>query len=290
MKRTKLQLFPYVNGLIMLFVALTTLYPLWYVLVNSLLNYEDSMRGASLLWPSSFAFQSYTSLFRDNTILQGLWISVARTATATVSHVLFTAAVAYPLSKPYLVGQKLYMRLGLITMLFSGGLIPTFVLLYNMGLYDRFLVYIIPGLFSYYNMLIFRTFFKGMPASIEESAKVDGAGDFRIFATIVLPNAKAVIATISLYAIVYHWNDVLAGYIYIRSNALRPLQTILYRIVVENLGTQMQKQSMSTLGHKVAANSIKYAAMVVATAPVIMIYPLLQRYLVKGAMLGAIKE
>lgn len=290
MKNRKLQVFPYVNGLIMLVVAVTTLYPLWYVLINSLLNYTDSMRSSALLWPTSFTLENYASIFRDSTILQGLWISIARTTTATAGHVLFTAAVAYPLSKPYLVGQKVYMRIGLVTMLFSGGLIPTFVLLYHLGLYDNFLVYILPGLFSYYNMLIFRTFFKGMPASIEESAKVDGAGDFRIFATIVLPNAKAVLATISLYAIVYHWNDVLAGYIYIRSNALRPLQTILYRIVAENLGTQMQKQTMSAMGRKVSANSIKYAAMMVATAPVLMVYPLLQRYLVKGAMLGAIKE
>lgn len=290
MRSKKFELFPYVNGLIMIIVAITTLYPLWYVLINSVLTYEDSMRHASMLWPSSFTLNNYRSIFRDNTIMNAFGISVARTVIATIGHVLFTATVAYPLSKKYLVGRKAYMRVGLVTMLFSGGLIPTFVLLYNMGFYDNFLVYIIPGLFSYYNMLIFRTFFMGMPDSIEESAKVDGAGDLRIFATIVLPNAKAVLATIALYSIVYHWNDVFTGYIYVRSNSLKPLQTVLYRIIAENLGTQMQKQAMNAMGQKVSANSIKYAAMMVATVPVLMVYPFLQRYLVKGAMLGAIKE
>lgn len=290
MTRKKLEVFPVVNGIIMIVVAITTLYPIWYVLINSVLTYEDSMRSASMLWPSSFTLQSYRSIFRDSTITTGFAISIARTVCATVGHVLFTSVVAYPLSKKYLVGRKVYMRIGLVTMLFSGGLIPTFVLIYNIGLYNNFLVYIIPALFSYYNMLIFRTFFMGMPASIEESAKVDGAGDLRIFATIVLPNAKAVIATIALYAIVYHWNDVFAGYIYVRNNSLKPLQTILYRIISENLGTQMQKQAMSAMGQRVSANTIKYAAMMVATVPILMVYPFLQRYLVKGAMLGAIKE
>lgn len=288
--RKRIELFPIINGLIMLVIAVSTLYPIWYVLINSVLTYEDSMRQASMLWPSSFTLNNYRSILMDSTILNGLWISVARTAVATAGHVLFTSMVAYPLSKKNLLGRKVYMRIGLVTMLFGGGLIPTFVLLYNMGLYDHFLVYVIPGLFSYYNMLIFRTFFAGMPTSIEESATVDGAGDLRIFFTIVLPNAKAVLATISLYCIVYHWNDVFSGYIYVRSNNLKPLQTILYRILAENLGGQMQKQSMTAMGQKVSANSIKYASMMVATVPVLMVYPFLQRYLVKGAMLGAIKE
>lgn len=288
--RKRIELFPIINGLIMLVIAVSTLYPIWYVLINSVLTYEDSMRQASMLWPSSFTLNNYRSILMDSTILNGLWISVARTAVATAGHVLFTSMVAYPLSKKNLLGRKVYMRIGLVTMLFGGGLIPTFVLLYNMGLYDHFLVYVIPGLFSYYNMLIFRTFFSGMPTSIEESATVDGAGDLRIFFTIVLPNAKAVLATISLYCIVYHWNDVFSGYIYVRSNNLKPLQTILYRILAENLGGQMQKQSMTAMGQKVSANSIKYASMMVATVPVLMVYPFLQRYLVKGAMLGAIKE
>jgi len=288
--RKRLEIFPWVNGVIMIVIALVTLYPIWYVLINSVLTYEDSMRGASMLWPSSITAQSYQSIFRDNTITGGFLISVARTACATLGHVLFTAAVAYPLSKKYLAGRKVYMRIGLITMLFSGGLIPTFVLIHGMGLYNSFLVYVIPALFSYYNMLIFRTFFMGMPASIEESAKMDGAGDLRIFFTIVLPNAKAVVATIALYAIVYHWNDVLVGYIYVRNNSLKPLQTILYRILSENLGAQMQKQAMNAMGKRVSANTIKYAAMMMAILPILMVYPFLQRYLIKGAMLGAIKE
>lgn len=290
MKLKRITLFDVINVLIMLLVCVITVYPIWYVLINSFLSYEDSMRGAAMLWPSSFTLYSYRSIFSNDTIPRAFFISVARTTCATIGHVLFTAIVAYPLSKPYLIGRKAYMRIGLVTMLFSGGMIPTFILIHKLGLYDHFLVYVIPALFSYYNMLIFRTFFMGMPASIEDSAKVDGAGDLTIFFRIVLPNAKAVLATISLYAIVYHWNDVFSGYIYIRQNDLKPLQTVLYRIISENLGSQMQKQAMSSMGLKVSPNAIKYAAMMVAIVPILMIYPFLQKYLVKGAMLGAIKE
>lgn len=289
MKLKRISAFDIVNTIIMLSVCVVTLYPLWYVTINSFLTYEDSMRGSAMLWPHSFTFDNFRTIFEDNIIPHAFMITVLRTLYATIGHVLFTAMVAYPLSKSYLIGKKTYMRIGLITMLFGGGMIPYFILIYNIGLYDTFWVYIIPGLFSYYNMLIMRTFFMGMPASIEESAKVDGAGDLRIFLTIVLPNAKAVLATISLYCIVYHWNDHFSGYIYVRDNSLKPLQTILYRIISENLGGQMQQQAFNNFNKKISPNSIKYASMLVAIVPILAVYPLLQKYLVKGAMIGAVK-
>lgn len=286
----KLTAFDYLNGTGMILLSLATLYPLWYVLINSFLNYEDSMRSVSLLWPSSFTMTSYRTIFQDSMLVNGFLLSVLRTASATTVHVVFTSMVAYALSKSFLIGRKFHIRFGLVTMLFSGGLIPTFVLYYRIGLYDNFLVYVLPAMFSYYNMLIFRTFFRQMPASMEESATIDGAGTLRTFFSVVMPNAKAVTATIALYAIVYHWNDFFIGYIFVRNSALKPLQTVLYRIINENVGNQMQKQVMSAMGYKVSANSIKYAAMMTATVPVLAVYPFLQKYLVKGVMLGAIKE
>ncbi len=286
----KMTAFDYINGTLLITLSLVTLYPLWYVLINSFLNYEDSMRFAALWWPSSFSLSSYSTIFQNSMLVNGFILSIFRTVVATTVHVLFTSMVAYALSKPYLIGRQFHLRFGLITMLFSGGLIPTFVLYYRIGLYDNFLVYVLPAMFSYYNMLIFRTFFRGMPASMEESATIDGAGTLRTFFSVVLPNAKAVTATIALYAIVYHWNDFFIGYIFVRSPQLKPLQTVLYRIINENIGNQMQKQVMNSMGYKVSANSIKYAAMMTATLPVLAVYPFLQKYLVKGVMLGAIKE
>jgi putative aldouronate transport system permease protein len=282
--------FQAVNGLVMLILCFTTLYPVWYILINSLLQSADALRGASLWWPKSVTLDNYATVFGSGNILHAMLVSVLRTAAATSVHVFFTAMVAYPLSKVYLMGRKFYMGFGLVTMLFNGGLIPFFLLIRSLGMYDSFLVYVIPAMFSYYNMLIFRTFFKAMPDSIEESAQVDGAGDFRTFLTIVLPNAKAVIATIALFAGVYHWNDQFTGYLFIKKESLMPIQTLLFKVVAENSTQLMQQQALGSLGRRVSPNSIKFATMVIATAPILMVYPFLQRYLVQGVMLGAIKE
>ncbi len=286
----RFSLFQTVNGLVMLLLCFTTLYPVWYILINSLLESADALRGASLWWPKSVTLDNYYTVFHNGNILNAMLVSVLRTAAATTVHVFFTAMVAYPLSKAHLMGRKFYMGFGLVTMLFNGGLIPFFLLIRALGMYDSFLVYVIPAMFSYYNMLIFRTFFKAMPDSIEESAQVDGAGDFRTFLTIVLPNAKAVIATIALFAGVYHWNDQFTGYLFIKKESLVPIQTLLFRVVAENSAVAMQQQALGSLGRRVSPNSIKFATMVIATAPILMVYPFLQRYLVQGVMLGAIKE
>ncbi len=282
--------FQAVNGLVMLILCFTTLYPVWYILINSLLQSADALRGASLWWPKSVTLDNYVTVLGSGNILNAMLISVLRTLIATTVHVFFTAMVAYPLSKVHLMGRKFYMGFGLVTMLFNGGLIPFFLLIRGLGMYDSFLVYVVPAMFSYYNMLIFRTLFKAMPDSIEESAQVDGAGDFRTFLTIVLPNAKAVIATIALFAGVYHWNDQFTGYLFIKKETLMPIQTLLFKVVAENSTQLMQQQALGSLGRRVSPNSIKFATMVIATAPILMVYPFLQRYLVQGVMLGAIKE
>lgn len=289
-RRGHFSLFNLVNGFVMIALCFATLYPVWYIVINSLLESTDSLRGAALWWPSSLTLDNYRTVFQNGNILGAMWISALRTAVATTVHVFFTAMVAYPLSKRDLIGRKFYLGFGLVTMLFHGGLIPSFLLIRALGLYDSFFVYVIPAMFSYYNMLIFRTFFKGMPESIEQSAQVDGAGDFRIFLTIILPNAKAVLATIALFAGVYHWNDHFMGYLYIRNPSLVPIQTLLFRVVAENSTVQMQQQALGSMGRRVSPNSIKFATMVIATTPILVMYPFLQRFLVQGVMLGAIKE
>lgn len=288
-KRTKTDMFNVFNGLGMLLICLSTIYPIWYIVINSVTGTEESIRQSVNLWPSTFSTDSYRVVFQNSGLLTSFGISVARTVLATAIHVFFTAMVAYGLSKKHLLGRKLYMVIGIVTMLFNGGLIPTFLLIQNLHLYDTFLVYIIPTMFSFYNLIIFVSFFNSLPESLEESAKVDGANEFTVFLRIVIPCSKAVFATLALFVGVYNWNDYFFGVIYIDNESLRPIQTLLYKIVSENSVTLLQQQAMNSMGKRISPDSIKFATMVVATVPIVIVYPFLQRYFVKGFMIGSIK-
>lgn len=291
-RRTRLRgigVFEVCNALLMLGVCFLTLYPMWFVLINSLNAPEQALLGTVNWFPTQFSLASYSVVFNDKTMMNGFVVTTLRTVIGSAAHVLFTAIIAYGMSKTTLIGRKLYMKIALITMLFSGGLIPTFILMTKLGLYDNFWVFVIPGMYSFFNMVIFMSFFRTIPDSLEESAKVDGASDYGVLFRIVLPNSMAVIATISLFSAVYHWNDYYQGVIYIRSQEILPLQTILYKIIAENSMSFMQQQAMAQFGARLPGNSIKFASMMVATLPILVFYPFIQRYLVKGVMIGAIK-
>lgn len=275
--------------IIMFIVCFITLYPMWYIVANSLAAADSASLGATAWWPSSVSFDSYKVVFQNEYIVSGFLVTIARTVIATAAHVIFTAVVAYGLSRPQLVGRKLYMKIAMITMFFNGGLIPNFILMLKLHLYNTFWVFVIPGMFTFYDMIIFISFFRTIPDSLLESAKIDGASEYKIFWKILLPNCKAVIATIVLFAGVYHWNDYYQGIIYIRNKSLQPLQTILYKLLAESSMTTQQQQAMLALGGSTPSVTIKFASMVVATLPIICIYPFIQKYLVKGVMIGAIK-
>jgi putative aldouronate transport system permease protein len=277
------------NTLLMLAVCFLTLYPMWFVFVNSLNAPQQAMLGTVNWFPKELSLASYSVVFNDKSMMNGFYITTLRTVIGTAVHVLFTAIVAYGMSKSNLIGRKVYLKIALITMLFSGGLIPTFILMTKLGLYDNFLVFIIPAMYTFFNMVIFMSFFRTIPDSLEESAKVDGASDYGVLFRIVLPNSMAVIATISLFSAVYHWNDYFQGVLYIHSQEKLPLQTILFKIIAENSMSFMQQQAMAQFGAKLPGNSIKFASMMVATLPILAFYPFIQRYLVKGVMIGAIK-
>lgn len=277
------------NTLLMLAVCFITLYPMWFVFINSLNSPEQALLGTVNWFPKEWSLANYSVVFNDKSLMNGFYITTLRTVIGTAAHVLFTAIVAYGMSKTHLIGRKVYMKIALITMLFSGGLIPTFILMTKLGLYDNFLVFIIPAMYTFFNMVIFMSFFRTIPESLEESAKVDGASDYGVLFKIVLPNSMAVIATISLFSAVYHWNDYYQGVIYIYSQEKLPLQTILYKIIAENSMSFMQQQAMAQFGARLPGNSIKFASMMVATLPILAFYPFIQRYLVKGVMIGAIK-
>ncbi|QHW35158.1 carbohydrate ABC transporter permease [Paenibacillus rhizovicinus] len=270
----------------MILLCLFMLYPVWYVLVNSLNDGSDALRGGIYFWPRMFSLQSYRVVLEDQSILRALWITVAKTVVGTLTHVFFTAMVAYAYSRKELIGRRIYMYLGTFTLFFSGGLIPYYLLIRDLHLLDSFLVYIIPALFSFFNLIIFLSFFREIPEGLEEAAKLDGANDLKIFIRIIIPVSMPVIATIALFTGVSQWNDYFTGVIFINDPSLQPVQTFLYRIVSESGSTQLQSGSIN---RTVTMQSIKLATMVVTTLPIVLVYPFLQKYFVKGFMIGSIK-
>ena len=277
-------------------LAFATFYPFWNALVISLNSGMDTMKGGITFWPREFSLDNYKVVFQDSRILNGFYISVLRTVVGTAMAIMFTAIFAYGISRKELVGRNYYMIFCIITMFFSGGLIPTFILIRGLGLFNTFWVMVIPGLLSVWNMIIFRTFFQALPAGLEESAKIDGCGYWATFFRIVLPLSGPVIATLGLFTAVYHWNDWFSPSIYISDQDLLPIQTMLQQILSSNIMSEQMAQADSAAAGRMAAmktvstKSLSMATMMVATIPIICVYPFVQKYFVKGVLVGSLKE
>jgi putative aldouronate transport system permease protein len=276
------------NIIFMSLFALVIIFPIWDIVVASFSNPDSLAKPGIRVWPEEFSLESYKLVFQDATIWNAFLISILKTVVGVITHVLFTAMVAYGMSKKDLFGRNIYTAIGIGTMFFSGGMIPTYLLMKSLGLLDSFWVYIIPSLFSYYDMIILMNFFREIPDSLEESAKIDGAGAWTIFLKIILPLSTPVLATIALFNGVYQWNDYMTAKLYISNEALYPIQMKLYEIIV-----QTQAQTMQTATSVViptSSESIQLATIVIATVPIVLVYPFLQKYFIKGMMIGAVKE
>lgn len=277
-------------GILMLVICFVSLYPVWYTVIISFNDSSDALRGGIYWWPRKFSLESYKTVFQDTTIIRAFMVTVLRTLIGTVTSVFFTAMVGYAFSKKHIMGNKFYTILGTITMFFGGGLIPYFITLKNLGLYNNFLVYIIPSLFNFYNMIIFRSFFNELPAGLEESARLDGANDLMIFIRIVIPLSAPVIATIALFNGVGHWNDYFTGVLYINDAELQPIQTYLFRIIASASASKtVVAMPAGVTAQQVSSQSVRLATMVVTTFPIMCVYPFLQKYFVKGMLIGSIK-
>ncbi|GAK41849.1 carbohydrate ABC transporter permease [Paenibacillus urinalis] len=283
------RIFNAVNTTLLVITMIVIIVPLWNVLVSSFASSRALAEGGFVFWPSELSLENYQAVFRDSSIWQAFFISISKTVIGVVTHVFFCAMVAYGLSKKYVRGRKLYVSMGVITMFFSGGMIPTYLLIKDLGLLDSFWVYIIPALLSYYDVVILMNFFRGVPEALEESAKIDGAGDWKVFLKIFIPLSMPAMATIALFNGVGQWNDFMTTKLYVTNEALYPLQMKLYEIIV-----QSQTQSMQNIGGSVvietATKGVQLATIVITTLPIVIIYPLLQRYFISGMMLGAVKE
>jgi putative aldouronate transport system permease protein len=280
-------------------LGLVTLYPFWNSAVLSFNVGMDTSRGGVTIWPRAFTLDNYRIVFQDTRIINAFFISVMRTIAGTLISIFLTSIFAYGLSVKGVIGKKYYMIFAIITLYFSGGLIPSFLVNRELGLMDTFWVMVIPSAVSVWNMIIFRTFFMGLPAGLEESAKIDGASTFGIFFRIVLPLSGPVLATLSLFTAVYHWNDWFTATIYINNTNLFPIQTMLQQILNSSImgdqlalaskGSGAAADAMSAM-QSVTTKSLSMATMMVATIPIIAVYPFVQRFFVKGVLVGSLKE
>lgn len=282
------KIFNIANIMFMVFFLAIIALPLWNIIALSFNDATDSTRGGIYFWPREFSLESYLTVFEDNAIYKAFIISVGKTFIGVILHTAFTSIVAYGMSRRDLIGRKVYMNMGILTMFVSGGMIPTFLLFKSLGLLNNFWVYIIPVLFSFYDMVILMNFFRSIPYSLEESAAMDGANPFVIFTKIILPLSLPVLATIALFHGVFQWNDYMTANIYVDNRDLYPLQMLLYRIVSQNLSPAVA--TGANVVRNTTSQSLQLATMVVTTVPVVVIYPFLQKYFIQGMTLGSVKE
>ncbi|MFJ3330739.1 carbohydrate ABC transporter permease [Enterococcus sp. NPDC086594] len=282
------KIFNTANVIFMVFFLAIIALPLWNIVALSFNDATDAARGGIYFWQREFSLESYYTVFEDSAIYKAFVISVAKTVIGVVLHTALTAMVAYGMSRRNLMGRKIYMNMGILTMFVSGGMIPTFLLFKELGLLNNFWVYIIPVLFSFYDMVILMNFFRSIPFSLEESAMMDGANPFIIFVKIILPLSLPVLATIALFHGVFQWNDYMTANIYVDDRSLYPLQMLLFRIVSENLSPAVA--TGTNVVRNTTSQSLQLATMVVTTVPVVVIYPFLQKYFIQGMTLGSVKE
>lgn len=283
------RLFDITNVVFMIVLSIVTLYPFLYVFFASLSDptWLVKVRGI-ILYPHGVTFVAYKMVFQNPAILTGYANTLFYVVVGTSLNILMTSLGAYALSRQNVMWKNPIMFCIVFTMFFNGGLIPTFLLVNNLGMLDSRWALIIPVAMSAYNLIIMRTAFQGVPVSLEESAKLDGANDFTVLFRIILPLSMPVIAVMILFYGVGHWNAWFNALIYIRTRDLYPLQLILREILITN-STDSMMTGVGGGDKMPVGETIKYATIIIATVPVLCLYPFLQKYFVKGVMIGAIK-
>jgi putative aldouronate transport system permease protein len=282
--------FDAVNALFMVIIMIATLYPFWFIFMASLSKPSALVSHTGImLWPKGFNLEAYRLVFKNPNILSGYQNTLVILFAGTFINIAMTSLGAYVLSRNNFAIKKIMLIMIVFTMYFSGGLIPRYLLIYDtLGMGDKLLALIIPGAISTWNLIMMRTYFLSIPESLIESAKIDGANDFIILIKIVLPVSMPIIAVMILFYGVGHWNAWFDAMIFLRTRKLYPLQLILREILISNSMNDMMKES-ADLDKEALGESLKYGSIIVATLPVLLIYPFIQKYFVKGVMIGAIK-
>lgn len=282
--------FEIINYSLLTLLVITTAYPFLNQLTISLSTTKYAYAAGFHIFPNpkGLTIDSYKLIFRSTYLITGFMNSIIRTALGTGLSLLIYGLTAYPLSKRHLPGVKILTWIFVFTMLFDGGLIPNYILIRNLGLMNTRLALILQGVVSAFNIIIMRNFFYSLPESLEESAKIEGAGDITIFFRIIVPLSKPVFATIGLWVAVWHWNNWFDAMLYITDRSKQILQIILREILINNSGEMMNEmRMMSNLDFQML--QLRAAVIIISVVPVMMIYPFIQRYFIKGIMLGSVK-
>ncbi len=270
-------------------VVIVCVYPFWNIFIISINDATDAIRGGLYFLPRKLSLASYKDILSRSTFLHSILVTLARTGIGTPLAVLATSALAYVLSRKELICRKPLTLLFIFTMYFGGGLVPYYMILKNLGMLDHFIVFIFPNLISVYNMILVRNYIEGMPDALFEASKLDGANDLVIFFRIVIPLAKPIIMTVALFVAITQWNSWFDAYLYTNSQDLKTMQSILVEIL-NQYQTTAANQAANRAGQNITPDSIRMAATMVATIPIIMVYPFIQKYFVKGIMLGSVKS
>lgn len=282
--------YQYIIRFSLVILSITCLYPLLYVIFLSLTSEKEWVENNGLvLFPRLPTLQAYVSVITKTPVfMNSLMISIGRVIIGTAVTLLFTLIMGYILSRRKLAGRKFFLILVLITILFPGGLIPTYLVVQQFGLLDKFMVYIIPVMVDSWGVLVFKQFFENTPLEIQESAQIDGTSEIQLMIRIVLPMSTAIIAAWSLFIAVGQWNAWFDAMLYIRKESLKPLQLIMVNLFQQNLGYDMNAGIVDPI-NRVTINSLRMAITVVGTIPILMIYPFLQKYFMSGVYLGSVK-
>lgn len=290
-ENTSQKIFKVCNYIFLLLFGLMALYPFWYVLVASFNTGRDFVRGGVYFWPREFTLENYMLAFRDSRIFASLQISVVTTLLSVVLGLVVTALFAYAISVKTLPGRSFFAFFFFFTTIFSGGMIPYYMLLRDLGLTKSIWLYVIPSLYNFFNFLLLRTYFDNIPAEMRESAHIDGAGEVTILFRIYLPLSMPILATLALFIGVGRWNDWFMGAYYQSKSSLVPAATLL-KILLSEVSTSTIKSGQETVTSTLTSytpQSMQMAFVMILTMPIVVVYPFLQKYYVKGVMIGSVK-
>lgn len=283
-------IFQAVNFLFMLLVVAVTLYPLLYMFALSFSSNTAILTGKVFLWPVDFTLRPYMRIIEQKDFWTGYRNTIVYTVTGTAVGLFMTVLCAYPLSKKHLFGRKLLLKMMVFTMYFGGGLVPTYLLVNSLKMTDKIWALIIPGAISVYNMLVMRTFFEGLPQSLEEAAAIDGMNQLGILMKIILPLSKPILATIGLFFAVWFWNDWFYPLIYLNDGKKYPVTLFLRNVIMGSQMAAKNGQALDSGSSVVMPQSLQAATVMLVTVPILLVYPFIQKYFVQGVMIGSIKE
>lgn len=279
------RVFDVFNVLLMVAVSVLALLPFVYVLAGSFATEAELATRPFFLWPETFSIEAYRGIFTSSAFLRALVTTIVVTAVGTAIQLLLTASMAYPLSKANLPGRRVIMALIVFTMVFSGGLIPTFLVVKDLGLLNTYWALILPLAINPFSLIIIKNFFQQLPAELEESAKIDGANELQTLWNVVMPLSKPVLATFALFYAVGIWNDFMSPLLYLNDNSMWTLQMFLRQVTVAT-DLSMVEADPTQLP---PAQGIKFAVIIVATLPILLFYPFLQKHFAKGMLIGSVK-